>query len=110
MPSKTLKSLYLFYGISGLNIGKPVMYCEIDERETRVLKARNIIYHLNYQHEDIIDYFTLKTHMIAWMGMVVMLLVLVSVVLITMALLPMVVKLTVVSVPFRTKTVVVWWT
>lgn len=40
MSSENLKSLSLFSGISGLSIGKPVMYCEIDERATRVLKAR----------------------------------------------------------------------
>ena len=36
----TLKSLSLFSGISGLSVGKPVMYCEIDKRATDVLQAR----------------------------------------------------------------------
>ena len=35
-----LKTLSLFSGISGLSIGQPVMYCEIDKRATDVLKAR----------------------------------------------------------------------
>lgn len=35
-----MKSLSLFSGIAGLSIGTPVMYCEIDDRATQVLKAR----------------------------------------------------------------------